>query len=206
MENILKTIENINNINYFFDLALSDDALNLMATQVENNVYKDFVHIENIKNLCEYVDNIASRITDEKNIYNYDVIRENTNKFEEIYKNAESFVSKDIHSENISNSADYSNFTPNFVDNSENSGENNWFSHENNEFFHNNSNFKEIYGFVDNISAPEIKNNSQTSNNSSININLGGVTQNITEANCDKVIEELSDMLLRALSGCDGIY
>ena len=39
-----------------------------------------------------------------------------------------------------------------------------------------------------------------------ININMGGITQNITEANCDTVLDELSNILLRALNGCDGIY
>ena len=206
MENILKIIESINNMNNnLCNIVLPDDYSELMRADVDNNVNKDYEPYKNIENFCEYVDNIIPNVTDVKNMYNYDIISENKGRIEEIYNNVQNIISRDIHSQNISNSADYSGFTPNFVDKSENFGDNNYYPSENNDFFHNNSTFKEIYRFVDSIPAHE-EHGSRSSNTSNININLGGVTQNITEANCDKVLEELSDMLLRALGGCDGVY
>ncbi len=204
MDNILKIIEGINNINNLCNIVLPNYE-ELWESEVDNNVNKNYTPYENEEILREYVDNISANIPDVNNMYNYSIMPENMGKFEEIYNNSQNMVTENIHSQNISNNVGYKGFAPKFVDKSENFGDNHYYSEDNNDFFHNNSVFKEIYGFVDNISAPHIK-EEKAQNTSNININLGGVTQNITEASCDKVLQDLSDILLRALSGCDGVY
>lgn len=197
MEDWLKIIEDINNLNNIFNISLNDSINN--ATELHHRADPRC----NELNICEYVDNINPQTTNVRNMYNYDIIKENTEEIEKIYKNTENIFSEDIHSENISNKAEYTNFAPDFVDKSENSVENTSYSHQAKDFFHNNYNFKEISNFVDNINTQKSPTVTQSPN---ININLGGVTQNITEANCDSVLEELGNVLMKALSGCDGIY
>lgn len=124
---------------------------------------------------------------------------------EKIYENTNFTDNKVIHQNNTSQSGSYSDLRSFLGDNSENFEDNNYYSAEKNNFIHNKKEFKEIYDYAESLvnGGDSIENNSSTS---SVSINLGGVTQNITEANCDKVLEELGDMLLRALSGCEGIY
>lgn len=205
MDNILNIINSINNINK------SIDNYNKLSTLfVDNNVYKKNSIMSNIENLCEYVDNPVKNINNVNNRYNNSKILENINNISNInniLNNVPSTSFDNIHNENTSNIATSEGFYTNYVDNSENSGDKVHFSVDNSNFFHKDSDFKEIYSYVDNLCKGDtVTNNSSSQSKSNININMGGITQNITEANCNAVLDELSNILLRALSGCDGVY
>ncbi len=124
---------------------------------------------------------------------------------EKIYGNINFTDDKVIHRSNAVKNGFYSDLKTFFGDNSENFEDNNYFTAEKNNFIHNNKDFKEIYDYAESLinGGDSVENNNSSS---TVNINLGGVTQNITEADCDRVLEELGEMLLRTLSGCEGIY
>ncbi len=205
MNSILNIINSINNINK------SIDNYNKLSTLfVDNDVYKKNNIMSNIENLCEYVDNPVKNINNVNNRYNNSKTLENISNISNInniLNNIPTTSFDNIHNENISNIATSKGFYTNYVDNSENSGDKVHFSVDNSKLFHSDSTFKEIYNYVDNLSKGDtVTNNSSSHSKSNININMGGITQNITQANCDTVLDELSNILLRALSGCDGIY
>lgn len=205
MNSILNIINSINNINK------SIDNYNKLSTLfVDNDVYKKNNIMSNIENLCEYVDNPVKNINNVNNRYNNSKTLENISNISNInniLNNIPTTSFDNIHNENISNIATSKGFYTNYVDNSENSGDKVHFSVDNSKLFHNDSTFKEIYNYVDNLNKGDtVTNNSSSHSKSNININMGGITQNITQANCDTVLDELSNILLRALSGCDGIY
>lgn len=205
MNSILNIINSINNINK------SIDNYNKLSTLfVDNDVYKKNNIMSNIENLCEYVDNPVKNINNVNNRYNNSKTLENISNISNInniLNNIPTTSFDNIHNENISNIATSKGFYTNYVDNSENSGDKVHFSVDNSKLFHKDSTFKEIYNYVDNLSKGDnVTNNSSSHSKSNININMGGITQNITQANCDTVLDELSNILLRALSGCDGIY
>ncbi len=124
---------------------------------------------------------------------------------EKIYGNINFMDDKVIHRNDVVQNGFYSDLKNFLGDNSENFEDNNYFTAEKNNFIHNNKDFKEIYDYAESLinGGDSIENNSRSS---TVNIELGGVTQNITEANCDRVLEELGEMLLRTLSGCEGVY
>lgn len=187
-----------------------DNYNNLSTLFVNNNVNKKDNIMSNIENLCEYVDNQVKNINNINYMYNNGKTLENINNISNInniLNNVPNTYFDNIHNENISNIANTKGFYTDFVDKSENSVDKVHYPVDNLKFFHNNSDFKEIYNYVDNLSNGDtITTNSNSNTKSNININMGGITQNITEANCDTVLDELSNILLRALNGCDGIY
>lgn len=204
---IINTINKISSISNVPILKLTEACSSLSTFLVNNNVNKETNILNSTKNLCEYVDNLYSKIDNVNNMYNSHEILENINNTEELYNNMENSLLKVVHSGNTSTPASYTDFYSNFVDKSENFADNHNNSVDNSNFIHNSNDFKEIYSFVDNISRSDTTTQNYSSKaGSNININLGGVTQNITEANCNNVLEELSEILIRALSGCDGTY
>lgn len=203
MKNIIESIEEVINLPDNID----DEIMNPL---VENFISK----VEKVENSKENVNKIAENLTESKIYQNYDILSEKRNNFENIQNTLNSFENdyerEFVHSENISNIANYSDISGQNVDNSNNFGDKNSFLTDNNRFFnrkseiiHNDSDFKEINNFIEGIAD---KKESSSPPSPNININMGGITQNITDANCNSVLEELSQVLMRTLSGCEGVY
>lgn len=92
-----------------------------------------------------------------------------------------------------------------FADNVNNFGDKTVPSEEKAGFIHNISNFSENIDGSDYSYIRRAADTYSTNNysDSSININMGGVTQNITEGNCEDVMDMLVESLMRGLS-CKG--
>lgn len=203
MNTILDIISSINNM---YQLSNNNNTHNLSTMFVNNDVNKKNDTLSYIKNLCEYVDKKATNTTNVNAMYNYDKISENISSISKIYQNMKNTNVENIHRQNISNLANLEGFYTSFVDKSENSVDKEDLFVEKHNLFHNNSDFKEIYNYVDNLSKSDNITNNSSLSRSNVNINMGGITQNISEANCNAVLDELSEILVRALSGCDGVY
>ncbi len=191
------------------------DGIKLIADEIKekesfinniNNIYEKLS-----TNYCEYVDNINNIYNNMENVSKTFKTADNSqiNNYTEIlqqhYKNI---------TENSCNADKYKGFggyVDKIEDNFVNSVNNLEVIHKNDEFFKK-SDFLDVNS-VDNYSS-EFKNYSDsiknTENNNSyennkygVNINMGGITQNITSsADCNDVIDILVNKLRNAVYGC----
>ena len=208
MENLLRLIQSLNDMyampDFDIEELMSEAADSLLGENAD--IYAPYGSISPY--LPGVIENAEGLSRDIKNIVSND-IRLITDAFidkrEKIYENINFADDEVIHRNDVVQNGFYSDLRTFLGDNSENFEDNNYFTSEKNNFIHNNKEFKEIYDYAESLvnGGDSIENNSRSS---TVNIELGGVTQNITEANCDRVLEELGEMLLRTLSGCEGVY
>lgn len=208
MENLLRLIQSMNDMFLMPDFEI-EDILNMELgndTGAKGSVYApEDIPVQYVEKGIEYAESIYNNI---KNVALNNINTsgsQNDMLREKIYENINFADNKVIHKNAEGQNGFYSDLRNIFGDNSENFEDNSYYMNKKNNFIHNKKEFKEIYDYAESLvnGGDSIENNNSSS---SVNINLGGVTQNITEANCDKVLEELGEMLLRTLSGCEGVY
>lgn len=174
--------------------------------QVINNIYSKLSTSN-----CEYVDNFNKVVNNMENISNtfnsadYTNISNKSQLFHQYYN---------IVSNNI-NFADkikgYRGYVENFVDNIVNREDNLKVIHKELTFLEKfnssgltDSNVNNDYStFTDSINnIKNTENNNLNNSYGNININMGGITQNITESNSNDILDMLVDKLRKTISGC----
>ena len=209
-ENIYKETENsISNVYNGYQQLLRE-----YSDTISKNYY-------NSENVCGYVDNmlISNSIRDILPQAHKNTMSEgNMNMLGSILSNYKNLYDCN---ENISGNTD---FYYDFADNVNNFGDKSSLTEEKSDFIHNisnftkndyaanNSYFNSIVKDVNSLDYSHIKRaadsyNTNNYSSSDININMGGITQNITEGNCEDVMDMLVEGLLRGLScKAAGVY
>lgn len=171
-----------------------------------NNIYERLS-----TNYCEYVDKFNKVYSNVKNITNTFKTTENPQNFNntEILQQYYNNISKN--SNFADNYKGFSGYVEKFVDNFVNKEDNYEVFHKNFDFSENlnflnsvndnNDMTTEYKNFTDNIRNTE-NNNSYENNRYGVNINMGGITQNITNSDGNDVMDILVDKLRKTIAGC----
>ncbi len=169
-----------------------------------NNIYERLS-----TNYCEYVDkfnSVYNNIENTSNIFKTTEIPQYFNNREILHKYYNSFYKNFSFADNYKG---FGGYVEKFVDNVVNKEDNYKVFHKNYDFSKN-SDFlnsvndtmsNEYKNFTDNIKNTE-NNNSYENNRYGVNINMGGITQNITNSDGSDIMDMLVDKLRKTIAGC----
>lgn len=170
-----------------------------LIEELLNNVYDSFS-----TNYNDYVENFNNSLNVTYPFKLQDILNE-SNVYEYLYKNYLNLEKNVNYSDKIKG---LSGYVENFVDNMLKKEEYSELIHSNYDFSENSMVENNLKSF--NESIKNIDNNQHNENNSygyGININMGGITQNITESNCDDIMDMLVEKLRDAVaSGSSRLY